>query len=157
MISRHSRSGGAHAGQRGCKCGSALAHAIITDRKLVPEPRAINWGYWLISTSCNSIAREVLARAVAGRPPKLLPRALVEEACNRALFGVLAEGLADRFDPRLCDVYARLFAQAIEHTEPGREAAASVARYQPAAPWPVAKEPRQVFVLSRVTLGRTWP
>ena len=22
---------------RGCKCGSALAHAIITDRKLVPE------------------------------------------------------------------------------------------------------------------------
>jgi 5'-methylthioadenosine phosphorylase len=22
---------------RGCKCGSALAHAILTDRKLVPE------------------------------------------------------------------------------------------------------------------------
>ena len=22
---------------RGCKCGSALAHAIITDRKLVPD------------------------------------------------------------------------------------------------------------------------
>jgi 5'-methylthioadenosine phosphorylase len=23
--------------ERSCKCGSALAHAIITDRKLVPE------------------------------------------------------------------------------------------------------------------------
>ena len=84
----------------------------------------------MTSTSCNSIAREVLAGAVAGRAPKLLPRALVEEHCSRALFGVLAEGLADRFDPRLCDVYARLFAQALEHTEPGLEAAALVARYE---------------------------
>jgi len=24
-------------GQRGCKCGSALQHAIITDRKMIPE------------------------------------------------------------------------------------------------------------------------
>jgi len=96
----------------------------------------------------------VLAGAVAGRAPKLLPRALVEEHCSRALFGVLAEGLADRFDPRLCDVYARLFAQALEHTEPGLEAAALVARYERVRrPRPVAKEPRQVFVLSRVTLG----
>ena len=29
--------GGAHAGGAQCKCGSALAHAMITDRKMVPE------------------------------------------------------------------------------------------------------------------------
>jgi len=108
----------------------------------------------LISTSCNALAREVLDRAVAGRPPKLLPRSLMEEHCNRALFGVLAEGLADRFEPRLCDVYAKLFAQAIEHAEPSLEAASLVARYERVRQTrPVGKEPRQVFVLSRVTLG----
>ncbi|MGA1994747.1 MAG: glycosyltransferase family 9 protein [Bryobacteraceae bacterium] len=108
----------------------------------------------MISTSCNALAREVLSRAVAGRPPKLLPRALVEEPCNQALFGVLAEGLADLFEPRLCDVYARLFAQALEHAEPSLDAASLVARYERVRqPRPVAREPRQVFVLSRVTLG----
>ncbi len=91
---------------------------------------------------------------MAGRPPKLLPRALVEEPCNQALFGVLAEGLADLFEPRLCDVYARLFAQALEHAEPSLDAASLVARYERVRqPRPVAREPRQVFVLSRVTLG----
>ena len=88
----------------------------------------------------------MLADCVAGRAPAELPRALVEEPCARALFGILAEGLGDRFEPALCDVYARLFAQAI----PGADAAryARVRR-----PRPVAVEPRRVFVLSRITLG----
>jgi hypothetical protein len=38
---------------------------------------------------------------------------------RHALFGILAEGLADRFEPALCEVYADLFAPAI----PGADAA----------------------------------
>ena len=55
-----------------------------------------------------------------------MPRALLEEPCAKALFGILVEGLADRFEPALCDVYARLFSQAIA----GQDPAALVARYE---------------------------
>jgi len=86
-----------------------------------------------------------LDRCLAGRPPDELPRALVEEPCGKALFGILVEGLADRFDPALCDIYARLFAPAI---------GGSVARYQRVRlPRPVIGEPKRILVLSRVTLG----
>jgi ADP-heptose:LPS heptosyltransferase len=100
----------------------------------------------LTSTSCSEIAREVLARAIAGQPPAELPRELLDDACGNALFGILAEGLADRFEPALCEVYADLFAPAI----PGADAA----RYRRVrVPRAVALEPRTIFVLSRVTLG----
>ena len=52
----------------------------------------------------------MLADCIAGRPPKNLPATLLQDQCARALFGVLVEGLADRFDPALCEIYARLFA-----------------------------------------------
>ena len=42
--------------------------------------------------------------------PKDLPRDAAAENVRQALFGVLVEGLADRFEPRLCEIYARLFA-----------------------------------------------
>jgi ADP-heptose:LPS heptosyltransferase len=88
----------------------------------------------------------VLARAVAGESPTELPSALLEEACGQALFGILAEGLADRFEPALCDVYADLFAQAIPGADP--------ARYRRVRqPRPVKGEPQTVFMLSRITLG----
>jgi ADP-heptose:LPS heptosyltransferase len=75
-----------------------------------------------------------------------LPPALLEEQCAQALFGILIEGLGDRFEPALCDIYARLFSQAI----PG----ADLARYDRVRrPRPVALQPRLVLVLSRVTLG----
>jgi ADP-heptose:LPS heptosyltransferase len=100
----------------------------------------------LTSTSCSGIARDTLARAIAGHPPAALPRALLEEACGQALFGILAEGLADRFDPALCDIYADLFAPAI----PGGDAA----RYRRVREVrSVTAEPGTVFVLSRITLG----
>jgi ADP-heptose:LPS heptosyltransferase len=71
---------------------------------------------------------------------------LVEVPCAQALFGILVEGLADRFEPALCDVYARLFSQVI----PG----ADLARYNRVRqPRLVANEPARVVVLSRVTLG----
>jgi hypothetical protein len=88
----------------------------------------------------------VLADCIAGRPPKQLPAALQQDPCARALFGVLVEGLADRFDPALCEVYARLFSDIL----PG----ADLARYQRIRrPRAVIGNPRRVLVLSRVTLG----
>jgi hypothetical protein len=100
----------------------------------------------LTSTSCEEAARAVLADCLAGRAPDRLPRELADLACARALFGILAEGLGDRFEPALCDVYARLFSQAI----PG----ADLDRYfRVRVPRPIAETPRRVFVLSRITLG----
>jgi len=83
-----------------------------------------------------------------------LPLSLVEEPGGQALFGILVEGLADRFEPRLCDVYARLFSQAVAHVAENVDPALLVARYQRVRrPRPILGDPHRVFVLSRVTLG----
>jgi ADP-heptose:LPS heptosyltransferase len=83
-----------------------------------------------------------------------LPPALLEEPDGQALFGILVEGLADRFDPRLCDVYARLFSQAVARVAENVDPAQLVARYHRVRrPRPISCEPHRVFVLSRVTLG----
>jgi len=64
------------------------------------------------------------------------------------------EGLADRFEPALCDDYARLFTGALAHVNPAWDAKSLVDRYERVRrPQPVSGEPRSVFVLSRVTLG----
>jgi ADP-heptose:LPS heptosyltransferase len=108
----------------------------------------------LRSTSCREIARDLLARATAGDPPRSLPPALTAEPCGAALFGILAEGLADRFEPSLCDVYARLFSQAIAQVTDRLDAASLVARYERVRRTrPAITDPKRVFVLSRVTLG----
>ncbi len=108
----------------------------------------------MTSTSCSETAEELLARAIAGERPAELPRALLEEPCNQALFSILAEGLADRFEPALCDVYAQWFSQAIAAVVDGADAAALLARYRRVRRVrPVAGEPSRVFLLSRVTLG----
>ena len=78
----------------------------------------------------------------------------MEEPGGQALFGILVEGLADRFEPALCDVYARLFSQAVAQVSENVDPASLVARYQRVRrPRPISGEPRRVFVLSRVTLG----
>jgi len=108
----------------------------------------------LISTSCKEIAAGVLELCLAGRPPRELPHALVEDPCGGALFGILAEGLADRFEPSLCAIYARLFAQAVAFVDPAVDPAALVARYERVRrPRSIAAKPRRILVLSRVTLG----
>jgi ADP-heptose:LPS heptosyltransferase len=108
----------------------------------------------LISTSCKDIAQEILEGCLAGAPPRKLPRALVEEPCGIALFSILVEGLADRFEPALCDAYARLFAQAVAYARDDVNPASLVAHYERVRRTrPVRGEPRRVFVLSRVTLG----
>ncbi|MEK7409152.1 MAG: glycosyltransferase family 9 protein [Acidobacteriota bacterium] len=89
-------------------------------------------------------------------------RELVEAACDsaeasRALFGILAEGLSDRFEPRLVEAYAGLFAEAIAFALPQCKAADLLARYErvrrPRRFEGRAERVRNVFVLSRVTLG----
>jgi ADP-heptose:LPS heptosyltransferase len=108
----------------------------------------------LTSTSCNQIARELLDQCLAGRPPAELPPALLGEPGGPALFGILVEGLADRFEPRLCDVYARLFSQAVAQVAENVDPASLVARYERVRrPRRISGEPHRVFVLSRVTLG----
>jgi len=83
-----------------------------------------------------------------------LPPALVEEPGGQALFGILVEGLADRFEPSLGDVYARLFSQAVAHVSENVDPALLVARYQRVRrSRAISGEPHRVFVLSRVTLG----
>jgi ADP-heptose:LPS heptosyltransferase len=96
----------------------------------------------------------VLARCLAGDPPPALPPALLEESCAPALFSILVEGLADRFEPALCDAYVRLLASAIAQTAGDFDSAALEARYQQVRRVrAVTVEARRVFVLSRVTLG----
>jgi ADP-heptose:LPS heptosyltransferase len=108
----------------------------------------------LKSTSCERVAHELLDRCLAGETCSDLPRALLEEPCGKALFGILVEGLADRFEPVLCDVYARLFSQAIAHAVEGVNAASLVARYERVRrPRPILSTPERIVVLSRVTLG----
>lgn len=108
----------------------------------------------MTSTSYSRIARAILESAIAGDPPPLLPRSLAADPDGQALFGILVEGLADRFEPALCDVYARLFSQAISYTVEGADARALEERYRRVRrPRPVAGTPRRVLVLSRVTLG----
>ena len=83
-------------------------------------------------SSCERVARRLLGQCIAGKTPGKLPRALLEDGCAKALFGTLAEGLADRFDPALCDDYAHLFSQAVARAFEGLEgidAADLVARY----------------------------
>jgi len=107
----------------------------------------------LRSTSCKEIAQDILQRCIDGKPPKELPPALVEDPCAPALFGVLVEGLADRFEPSLCDAYARLFSQAIAHVT-GADPATLVSRYEwVRRPRKLTADPKRVFVLSRITLG----
>jgi ADP-heptose:LPS heptosyltransferase len=77
----------------------------------------------------------------------------MEDPCAPALFGMLVEGLADRFEPALCDAYVRLFSQAIAHVT-GADAATLVSRYEwVRRPRKVTANPKRVFVLSRITLG----
>jgi ADP-heptose:LPS heptosyltransferase len=105
----------------------------------------------LANTSCNESASRLLDYCLRGAPwPPELLRSLADGECSHALFRVIAEGLADRFEPSLCDTYAALFAEAIA---PG-ESAPLVERYRRVRlPRAITSEPSTVFVLSRVTLG----
>ncbi len=106
------------------------------------------------STSCKQVAQTLLESCLAGKPPQKLPPVLVEDPCAAALFGIFVEGLADRFEPALCDAYARLFSQAIERASGAVDAFSLIARYERVRrPRRILSKPHTIFVLSRVTLG----
>jgi ADP-heptose:LPS heptosyltransferase len=69
----------------------------------------------------------------------------------------VVERLADLFEPRLCQVYADLFSEVIARRIPGLHAEHLLARYERVRrPRKFDRDPaaiRNVFVLSRVTLG----
>ncbi len=70
------------------------------------------------------------------------------------MFSVVAEGLSDRFEPRLSEPYAKIFAEVIASVAPTFRAADLVERYRRVrAPRRCDCDPRVIYVLSRVTLG----
>ena len=104
----------------------------------------------MANTSSNQAADLLLDYCLKGEtwPPELLHSIAANE--SESLFRIVAEGLADRFEPALCDTYARLFAEAIAPNE----SASLLERYQRVRiPRMITTEPATVFVLSRVTLG----
>lgn len=79
----------------------------------------------------------------------LLERAISADH-GRALLAVVVERLGDLFEPRLCEVYARLFTQVIARVAPDLNA-----RLRPRweSPKQVPESVSRVYVLSRITLG----
>jgi len=110
----------------------------------------------LANISCEDAARELLGYCLRGETwPRGLLHQLLDGGGSGELFRVVAEGLADRFEPALCDTYAALFSEALAAVEAELNAESLLDRYQR------IRRPRQfgggvvrnVFVLSRVTLG----
>jgi len=108
-------------------------------------------------------AARLLEACLRGEPwsPELLrelaKRAADDLGASRALFGDLAEGLSDRFESRLAEVYAELFSEVIAGVLPEFAASELAARYRrvraPRRFTGEASRVENVFVLSRVTLG----
>jgi hypothetical protein len=112
----------------------------------------------LESTSPDQLAQELLEHCLAGRPwPAPLLDGLIADAGNRALFRIVVERLGDLFEPRLCRVYADLFSEVIARRIHDLHAEHLAARYERIRhPRKFTRDPltiRNVFVLSRVTLG----
>jgi ADP-heptose:LPS heptosyltransferase len=112
----------------------------------------------LENTSADSLAKELLEHCLAGSPyPERLVDDLLEGDGSRALFRIVVERLADLFEPRLCEVYADLFSEVIARRIPDLHAEHLAARYERVRrPRKLDRDPaaiRNVFVLSRVTLG----
>lgn len=117
------------------------------------------------SISPAEIARRLLDDCLAGRKPdpagvsQLAGLALDDDetiamSASRALFRTLVEGLADRFEPALCDAYVRLFAPVIARAMPALDCSALTTRYESVRRVRGPEfEPTEVCVLSRVTLG----
>lgn len=110
----------------------------------------------MASTSASErLARELLEYCLSGRewPANLLDR-LLAQPDTKPLFAIVVERLADLFEPHLCDVYAKLFSQIIERVRPVMRSEDLVERYERVRRVrAVNGDARNVFVLSRVTLG----
>ncbi len=102
--------------------------------------------------------RELLGNCLRGDDwsSELLDRAIAEDE-GRAILSIVVEKLGDLFEPRLCEVYERLFTQVVERVEPQlRPRLRKRASGSPDTPFRAATPPAAVdyvYVLSRVTLG----
>lgn len=107
----------------------------------------------MASTSPEGIARELLDRCIAGeKPSAALVHRLIDTGDSDALFRILVEGLADRFEPQLCDAYADIFSTVLERLIPNLTGLRQ--RYERIRQQRVCDaDPQRVYVLSRVTLG----
>jgi ADP-heptose:LPS heptosyltransferase len=104
--------------------------------------------------STSETAGRLLECLLGGEPwPRAWLRELIEQN-SPALFSVVAEGLSDRFEPRLVEAYSEIFAEAIAAVLPEYLPADLVERYRRVHRLRRFEgEARTVFVLSRVTLG----
>ena len=108
--------------------------------------------------SAEEAAERLFACCEEGAPwrAELLDRLTAPDA-GRALFTGVIERLADRFEPRLCDAYVELMADAIARVIPDLHATHTIARYErvrrPRRFTGDVAAVRNVVVLSRVTLG----
>jgi hypothetical protein len=108
----------------------------------------------LANTSEEHPCRQLLDHCLRGEawPAALLDRA-IEEDGGRALLSIVVERLGDLFEPRLCQVYRRLFTEVIARVAPEL-------RERVRSPQPPhqslntsQRDAQRVYVLSRVTLG----
>jgi len=112
----------------------------------------------LENTSADPLAQELLEHCLAGTPfSEHLLDGLLQGDSSRALFRVVVERLADLFEPRLSEIYADLFSEVIARRIPDLHAEHLRARYERVRhSRKFDRDPatiRNVFVLSRVTLG----
>ncbi len=110
------------------------------------------------NTSAEALAQQLLEHCLTGAPwPQSLLDSLLSSGGDAALFRIVVERLGDLFEPRLCKVYADLFTQVIARRNPTLHADHLMARYERVRKPRVldrdAAAIRNVFVLSRVTLG----
>ena len=110
----------------------------------------------MVSTLPNPVADHVLSQCLAGHPwSKEDVHAIRGDA---SLIRVIAEGLADRFDPRLCDIYTDMFAWVLAEEARDLNEKDLIDRYRRIRRPRLyqSKNPdavRDAYVLSRVTLG----
>jgi hypothetical protein len=103
-----------------------------------------------LANTCN----ELLGYCLGGQawPAALLDRA-IEEDDGRALLSIVVERLGDLFEPRLCEVYRRLFTEVIERVAPELRERIRSPQNAHRAPGALQLPAKRVYVLSRVTLG----
>ncbi len=112
----------------------------------------------MASISAEEAARTLLEQCLEGRAwERALLEPLVTEPESALLVRVVAEGLGDRFEKRLCDAYADIFCEAIARKRGGVEAGELRERYERVRRARRfdgdAGAVKDVYVLSRVTLG----
>jgi ADP-heptose:LPS heptosyltransferase len=108
-----------------------------------------------LASTCEQLARQLLESCLSGEVPNDgLVRKMAADDCSGALVRIVAEGLGDRFEPGLCEVYADLFTRVLACIDPDLNAGELLLRYRRIRqPRRFSGDPAAVMVLSRITLG----